>query len=168
MRAAQREDGLFFPDDPTANAWMAYFLVETFGMTADKSFERPARLASEAILGLPASDDASIFWQLIVLRAAEAAGLLPGSSPLPGASGAGSALEVARTEQRLRSARGHDRRTHQAWRWRAVKPWRAFQRKDGCGAGSWEGSVEATSYLVPLFGRECWSCRAFGRVGADE
>jgi len=155
--AAQRDDGLFFPDDPTANAWMAYALTETVDATGEDRWKAPARRAAEAIQGLPASDVDALFWQSLVLCSA---GLV---RDLPAAPEGDSPLEIARKDHRWVLSRVHVREEHQGWKARAIAPWPALRWKDGCGAGSWERSVEATSYLATVMGRMCWPCRAFGR-----
>ena len=160
--AAQRDDGLFFPDDPSANAWMAFALSETFGLTGDQRYKAPARRAAEAIQGMPASDDDALFCQSLALRSASCEGLVPAGVKLPVAPGGTSPFEIAKTDHRFVLARGHVRKEHQEWRAQAVAPWRGLQRKHGCGAGSWESSVETTSYLATVLGRWCYPCRRFG------
>lgn len=162
IAAAQRDDGLFFPDDPTANAWMAFALTETCDATGDERWKAPARRAAEAIQGMPATDEEALFWQSLVLRSA---GLGPA---LPAAPEGASARDLAMKDHRLVLARGHDRQEHQEWRETATAPWRARQLQGGCGAGSWGSSVESTSYLATVVGRGCWPCRSFGRPGGKD
>ena len=87
IEAGQRDDGLFFPDDPTANAWTALALTEAYGLTGSERRRLPARRAAEAVQGMPASDEGSLFWQYRVRASAHFAGLFdrgPEPPPLEG------------------------------------------------------------------------------------
>ena len=161
--ASQRDDGLFFPNDPTANAWMAFALTEIYSATGNKRWEDPARRAAEVIQGMPASDEDALFLQALVLRSAALDELIPKGPELPHAGSDASPLGIAKKDHRFVLGRDHTRKSHVGWRNGVSEVWLARQRKDACGAGSWEKSVEATSYLVTALGRWCWPCRTFGR-----
>lgn len=166
--AAQRDDGLFYPDDPASNAWMALALSETFGMTGDKRYEAPARRAVEAIQGMPANDPEARFWQLIALRSAVVGGLLARSPEPPAAEVDDAPLDVAKRDQGFFFAPGHGRAGHIDWQKALRDRWRPRRIPEGCGKGSWERSVEKTAYLSAALDRYCWACKTFGRVGAEK
>jgi hypothetical protein len=84
VSSLQREDGLFYPDDASANAWTALALTEACDLTGLKRWERPARRAAAAIQGMPACDEAGLFDQYRVRVSADIAGLLDkGVEPAP-------------------------------------------------------------------------------------
>jgi hypothetical protein len=159
IAGAQRDDGLFFPDDPAANAWTAFALAETYGATGGERWKDPARRAAEAILGMPASDEDAVFLQALVLRSAFSGGLLPTRFELPPPGDDATPLGIAKTDHHFVHSRRHDRMAHVNWRRAVEKLWFARQLKEGCGAGSWGNATEETSYLMTGFGRWCWPCR---------
>ncbi|MCI0459118.1 MAG: hypothetical protein L0Z62_19345 [Gemmataceae bacterium] len=163
ITAAQREDGLFYADDPAANAWMAFALTETYVLTGRPQWAAPARRAAEAIQGMPASDDVALFLQALVLQSAFSAKLIPIRPELPPPGNATTALDIAMTDHHFALGRGHRRQAHVDWRRELEPAWFARQLKDGCRSGAWGGSVEETSYVITVLGRYCWACKTFGR-----
>lgn len=115
LAARQREDGLFIPDDPGANAWAAFALVETYAWTSSARWKVSARRAAESILGMPAADEEARTLQAWVLGSARASGLLPrGVEPDPEPR-VGS-WAAALLSDPGNSGKRHRRSEHEAWR----------------------------------------------------
>ncbi|HEX7896857.1 MAG TPA: hypothetical protein VF950_03805 [Planctomycetota bacterium] len=171
IAAAQRDDGLFYPEDPTANAWTALALTETYGLTGVKRWEPPARRAAEAVHGMPASDEDARFWQILVRVSAIGSRLAPkGPEPPPLGDAArqlmvawwwrgvdlphpafdllkASPVEIYVRDLSLWGG-SHRRSEHAAWRSRV---------NEVLGG---EGTVERAAFrALVVQTRNCWPCR---------
>lgn len=183
LTGRQRKDGAVYPEDPTANAWAALVLAEAYSLTGSHPRREPARLAAEFVQGMPAADEPTLRVQAAVRVSASLEGLLPkGPEPVLD-SPLARALAAARwgrkgvaaprvdpgtaTADEIRLAdllywnAGHRRRDHQAW----MTAIGAGQQKDGCGAGSWRGSLRSTASVAgALSAGRCFPCRnVFGQ-----
>ncbi len=163
--AAQRDDGFFFPEDPAENAWMAFALAESAAGTGEKRLEAAARRAAYAVQGMPACDPEALFWQRVALASAGAGGLLPRAESVPSWESDAAALDVAKRDESSFFSPYHRRASHREWLKRLRSDWLPRQAREGPCAGSWESSVESTSYVAAALGRYCWACKTLGVFG---
>lgn len=143
LAARQREDGLFIPDDPGANAWAALALVENYFWTGEERWKAPARRAAEAVLGMPASDEEGRVWQSEVLGVARAAELIPQAFDAEARPPADSAAGIFMSGPD-RSRGTHRRSDHEAWRMEAARRLKEAPR---------------SLRLFVVMPRNCWPCR---------
>ncbi len=144
LLARQRDDGLFIPDDPGANAWPAIALVECFNWTAADRWKAPARRAAEAILGMPAADETARVWQAWVLGSARAADLIPRRPEVEPSPPAGSWAAIFLGNPGI-AGRKHRRSEHEAWRIETARRLKAAPR---------------SLRLFVTMPRNCYPCRS--------
>jgi hypothetical protein len=111
----QRDDGLFIPGDPGANAWPAFAVVESYAWTGVERWKASARRAAEAVQGMPAADEEARFGQILVLGSARWSDLIPRgieADPTPRA-GSWAAIFLGDPGN---AGKNHRRSEHEAWR----------------------------------------------------